>query len=34
MTTLPTGNEEQRARWDLLLLDIEQRSNTPSRCGR
>jgi hypothetical protein len=24
--SLPTTEQEQRARWDLLLLDIEQRS--------
>jgi hypothetical protein len=23
--TMPTDEEQQRARWDLLLLDIEQR---------
>lgn len=23
---LPTAEEQQRAKWDLLLLDIEQRS--------
>ena len=25
-TTLPTPDQEQRARWDLLLLDIEHRT--------
>lgn len=26
MDIMPTGEQEQRARWDLLLLDIEARS--------
>ena len=25
-TTLPTDEQQQRARWDLLLLDLEQRA--------
>lgn len=26
MDIIPTGEQEQRAKWDLLLLDIEARS--------
>ena len=25
-TTIPTSEQQQRAQWDLLLLDIETRS--------
>ena len=25
-TTLPTSEQQQRAKWDLLLLDIEKRT--------
>ena len=33
-TTIPTPEQEQRAKWDLLLLDIEARSEQVRQLKR
>jgi hypothetical protein len=33
-TTVPTPEQEQRAKWDLLLLDIETRSEQVRQLKR